>query len=158
MILRQIQEHNHRVLVVHKPVAGESVESLLITARRHYSRLFERIMVALAEHTPVSGPPWDVKGDGVASAKELYDGLSEFVAHNREAARRKRARQSEDEKRLGLRIFFFEYGKDVICTNGCLKTTVTPEDALPAAFLVRQSYLDYLKSGHEPIIEGLGGG
>jgi hypothetical protein len=153
MILRQIASHDFRVLAMLNPVAGDSVLAILRDAKRFHNRLFEQMTAALREYTPVKGPPWGETISGVASAKQLYDGMSEFIAHNREVSRRKRARQSKDEKTLGLRIFFFEYGQDVICTNGCYKTTTTPEEALPSAFRVRQSYFDYLATGNIPIIE-----
>jgi hypothetical protein len=153
MNLRQIQAGDFPVLAVLEPVAGDSVLAVLTDARRFYPRLYERMMAALVGHTPTYGPPWsDEPLDGVAWAKRLYDGMSEFVALNREASRRKRARQPKDEREVGVRIFFFQYGNDVICTNGCYKTQATPGHALPSAFLVRQSYFDYLKSGRTPKI------
>lgn len=153
MTLRQIASHDFRVLAMLNPVAGDSVLAILLDTKRFHGRLFEQMTAALREYTPVKGPPWDETINGVARAKQLYDGMSEFIAHNREVSRRKRARQSEDEKALGLRIFFFEYGRDVICTNGCYKTTTTPAEALPAAFRVRQSYFDYLATGRIPTVE-----
>lgn len=154
MILRQIASHNFRVLAMLNPVAGDSVLAVLKDAKRFHGRLFEQMTAALREHTPVYGPPFDeTHRYGVAGAKRLYDGMSEFFAQNREVSRRKRARQSKDEKGLGLRIFFFEYGRDVICTNGCYKTMATPEESLPSAFRVRQSYFDYLATGNIPIVE-----
>jgi hypothetical protein len=157
MKLRQIASHNFRVLAMLEPVAGESVLAVLNDARRFHGRLYIQMTAALRGHTPVFGPPWEETGHGVAKAKRLFDGISEFIARNQEASRRQRARQSRDEKNLGLRIFFFEYGRDVICTNACYKTQMTPEEAVPAAFLARDTYFAYLATGNQPRIEGAEG-
>ena len=155
MTLRQIASHHYRVLVVIQPVAGESVEAILRDAKRFYPLLFEQMAAALREHTPTFGPPFAEERVGVASAKYLDGGISELIALNRAASRRKGAKQSKEERRLGLRVFFFQHGKDVICTNACYKTSPTPPDTLPAAMQIRSEYLDYLASGRTPtIIEG----
>jgi len=154
MILRQIQAHHYRVLAVRDPVEGESVLAVLNDAKRFHPRLFEQITAALREHAPTYGPPFAEDRTGVARAKRLYGGIAEFIAQNRDMSRGARAQQSRDEKRLGLRVFFFEYGRDIICTNACYKTHPTPEGALDACFRVRASYLNYLAGGKVPIIEG----
>lgn len=103
----------------------------------------------------IARPPFAERGHGVVRAKRLDAGISEFIALNREPSRRQRAKQSKDEKNLGLRVFFFEYGHDIICTNACYKTSPTPPGAMTAALHAREAYLDYLASGKVPtIVEG----
>lgn len=153
MKLRQIQAHHFRVLVMLEPVAGDSVLDVLADAKRFHYRLFESMTVALRDYTPVYGPPFrETRLYGAPKAKRLYEGISEFIAENREAKRRDRAKQPKEEKNIGLRVFFFEYGRDVICTNACYKTSMTPEGAIPSAFRVRDSYLDYLANRNVPEI------
>ena len=154
MILWQIQARAFRVLAVRNPVEGEDVGAVLRDAKKFHERLFLQMAAVLREHTPVYGPPFSAAQHGVASAKKLFDGLSEFAAQNQEATRRARARQAKDEKALGLRIFFFEYGNDIVCTNACYKIQPTPEGAIRAAFRVRQSYFDALASGHIIVVTG----
>ena len=155
MTLRQIGSHHFRVLAMLQPAAGESVEAVLSDAKRFHGRLFEQMAAALKEYTPTYGPPYAERRYGVARAKRLDVGISELVALNQEPSRRQRAKQTRDEKSLGLRVFFFEYGHDVICTNACYKTSPTPLGAIPAALQIRQAYLDFLASGRVPtILEG----
>jgi hypothetical protein len=154
MILRQIQAHRFRVLAVRDPVEGDEVLAVLNDAKKFHERLFLQMTAALREHAPTYGPPFSETRYGVASAKRLYDGLSEFTAQNQEPSRRERARQARDEKNLGLRVFFFEYGRDIICTNACYKTQPTPEGAIPAAFQVRETYFIALAGGDVQIITG----
>lgn len=154
MILRQIQAHRFRVLAVNDPVEGEEVLAVLHDAKRFHPRLFLQMTAALREYAPTYGPPFSESRYGAASAKRLYDGLSEFTAQNQEFSRRARARQARDEKNLGLRVFFFEYGRDIICTNACYKTQPTPEGAIPAAFRVRESYFAASASGDIHVITG----
>ncbi len=138
-----------------QPVAGESVEAVFRDAKKFHYRLFEQMIAALKEYTPTYGPPFAERGYGIVRAKRLDAGISELIALNQEPSRRQRAKQPKDEKNLGLRVFFFEYGRDIICTNACYKTSPTPPDAIPAALQLREAYLDYLASGRVvTILEG----
>lgn len=107
MKLRQIASHHYTVLAVLDPVAGDAVLATLRDARQFYPRLFAQIAAALRSHTPTYGPPFAEKRYGVARAKKLDLGLSELIAQNQESTRRRRSKQPEDEKRVGLRVFFF---------------------------------------------------
>jgi len=153
MKLRQIASHHYTVLAVLDPVAGNAVLATLGDAKRFHTSLFEQIMAALKDYTPTYGPPFAENRRGVARAKRLYEGLSEFIAQNQSSSRRRRGRQTEDEKSLGLRVFFFEYGRHVICTNACYKTSPTPPEAIPAALRIRTDYFDALASGDVQILE-----
>lgn len=155
MTLRQIASHDFRILLMRRPVAGEAVEAVLEDAKRHHPRLFVQMIAALKEYTPVNGPPYAEERYGVVRAKRLDVGVSEFIALNQEVSRRKRAKQPQEEKMLGLRVFFFQYGYNIICTNACYKTSPTPPDAIPAALRVQQAYLNLIAKGSVPtILEG----
>jgi hypothetical protein len=154
MKLRQIASHHYTVLAVLDPVAGDAVLAVLRDAKRFYSRLFEQIMAALKEYTPIYGPPFAEKRHGIARAKRLDEGLSELIARNQESSRRRRGKQTDDEKNVGIRVFFFEYGRDVICTNACYKTSPTPPDAIPAALRIRSEFFAAMASGDLETLEG----
>jgi hypothetical protein len=154
MKLRQIASHNFRVLAVLDPVAGDSVLSILNDANRHHELLFTQIMASLGQHTPTYGPPFTEGRRGVANAKWLYGGLAEFVAQNEETSRRRRREHPEGDRNLGLRVFFFFYGSDIICTNVCYKVAPTPAGAISAALRIRDEYLAARAAGDEiPIQE-----
>jgi hypothetical protein len=153
MKLRQIASHHYTVLAVLEPVAGEAVLAILMDAKRFHIGLFEQITAALRGYTPTYGPPFAETRHGVAKAKRLYEGLSEFTVRNQLSSRRRRGRQPKDEKNLGLRVFFFEHGRNVICTNACYKTSPTPPEAIPAALHVRADYFASLASGVVQILE-----
>lgn len=115
--------------------------AILRDAERFHRRLFEQMAAALYQYTPTFGPPFAEKRHGVARAKRIDAGISEFIARNEEPSRRRRARQPEDERNIGLRVFFFEYGPNIVCTNACYKTTVTPPGAVSAALRIRNDLL-----------------
>ena len=150
MKLQQIASHDYRVLAVLDPVEGHSVLEILDDASRHYPLLFEQMVAALYRHTPTFGPPYAEKRDGVAKAKGLDRGISEFTARNWALTRRQRKKQSAAERDMGLRVFFFEYGNTIVCTNACYKTSKTPPDALPAALRICADLL----AGERPEILG----
>jgi hypothetical protein len=84
MKLRQLASHHYIVLVVLDPIVGDAVLSMLKDSKRFYIRLFEQITAALTDYTPTYGPPFAEKRNGVARAKRLTEGISEFIALNRE--------------------------------------------------------------------------
>jgi len=143
MELRRIKVLHYEVVAVDDPVEGESVRSILAAVEQLHPRIHLRAMTLLARQVPTEGPPF--LDEGFVRAKELYDGISEFIVLNCANRRRERARQTREEKNLGLRIFFFQYGKTVVCTNACLKTSRTPPDAIPAAIANRAACLPILR-------------
>jgi hypothetical protein len=156
MKLRQIASHHYTVLAVLDPVEGDSVLAILRDAERFHRRLFEQMTAALYRYTPTSGPPFveqfEKKRHGTVTAKRLDIGISEFVALNEEPSRRQRAKQSEDERRTGIRVFFFEYGRDVVCTNACYKISPTPPGAISAALRIRDDFHAAVVAGEYPEI------
>lgn len=128
--------------------------AILRDAERFHRRLFEQLMAVLLRHAPTFGPPFAEERHGVARAKRLAQGISELIARNEEPSRRQRRKQPANERTLGLRIFFFEYGRDIVCTNACYKTSRTPPGALAAALRIRDDYLAAVASGKIEILEG----
>jgi hypothetical protein len=145
MRLREIARHRYVVLAVREPADGISVLPLLEDAKRWHPDLYNQMMTMLTKRAPTFDPPLGKAAPGIAGEKELVEGLFEFIALGSAKARRQRARQTSEERNLGLRLFFFRYGKLIICTNGCYKTAVTPDEAIPAALTIKAACLEALR-------------
>jgi hypothetical protein len=150
MRLRVIARHRYAVLAVLQPAQGMAVLSLLEDAKRFHPDLYYQMLAMLTQRAPTFDPPLGSPNRGGAGEKELFEGLFEFVALGGATRRRLRSRQSKEDRDLGLRIFYFRYGDMIICTNGCYKTSKTPEDAIPAALANKIDCLKALReNGYE---------
>ena len=147
MRLREIASHRSVILVVLQPSEGEPVLDLLAHARTHHKELFDQMFALLTKTVPATDSPLDPATPGCPGEKWLLDGLSEFVVLGGDQRRRRRAKQAKEDRDLGLRVFFFRYGKMVVCTSGCYKRSTTPEGAVQAALAVRSACLEALQGG-----------
>jgi hypothetical protein len=145
MTLREIASWRYSICAVCDDSGRCQVEEFLLESRRAYPKAVRDMTSTLRDYAPQHGPPFEVD----ERAKRLRDDICELKAWQ---GIRKRKRTV----RMGLRIFFFEDQKTIVCTTGFLKPSVTPEGELDEAVRLRAAYFDHKQAGTLHLLTGWG--